>query len=179
MDTIQTPGGLIHIHTPQNWRPKPKVVLSEAGDATKSMVMWLILTRIWMTILELIWERLCNEYAIWCSINLFRSIKSLLYYHWMNNDQLWSNLRPRVWPHNIKPLPRGTLLTTVEQPDLVPSWSRCWPQKAWCWSTDTIQALVGLIHIHIMHNWGPRPKVILSEAGDTARLAKKYGPTKN
>ena len=131
--------------------------------------MWLILTRIWMTILELIWERLCNEYATWCSINLFRSIKSLLYYHWMNNDQLWSNLPPRVWPHNIKPLPRGTLLTTVEQPDLVPSWSRCWPQKAWSWSTDTIQTLVGLIHIHIMHNWGPRPKIILPEAGDTTK----------
>ena len=51
----------------------------------------------------------------------------------------------------------------------MPSWSRCWPRKAWSWSTDAIQTPVGLIHIHLMHNWGPRPKVILSEAGDVTK----------
>ena len=29
-----------------------------------------------------------------------------------------------------KSIAQGTLLTTVEQPDLVPSWSRCWPRKS-------------------------------------------------
>ena len=55
--------------------PISKLGLSEAGDATKSMVMWLILTGIWMTILELIWGRFCNEYDVWCCINLLRSLK--------------------------------------------------------------------------------------------------------
>ena len=71
---------------------RSKIILSEAGVTTKSMVMWLILTRIGMTILELIWGRFCNEYAAWCCINLFRSLKRLLYYHWMKKDPLWSNL---------------------------------------------------------------------------------------
>ena len=34
--------------------------------------------------------------AAWCCINLFRSLKRLLYYHWMKKDQLWSNIPPRV-----------------------------------------------------------------------------------
>ena len=118
-----------------------------------------------MPILELIWGRLCNEYAIWCSINLFRSLKRLLYYYWMKKDQLWSNLTPPVLPHGIHSLHRLHYLPQSDLPDLVPSWSRCWPRKAWSWSTDTIQTPVGLIHVHVMHNWGPRPKIILSEAG--------------
>ena len=92
MDTVQTPVGLIHIHVMHNWGIRPKIIPLEARHITKSMVMWLILTRIWMTILELIWGRFCNEYATWCCINLFRSLKRLLYYHWMKKDPLWSNL---------------------------------------------------------------------------------------
>ena len=124
-----------------------------------------------MTILELIWGRFCNEYAAWCGINLFRSLRRHVYHYWMKNDQLWSNLTPRVWPHSIQPLHRV--------PDL-PQWSnsQIWWQvgvdvgleiKAWSRSTDTIQSPVGLIHIHIMHNWGPRRKVIVSEAWDMTK----------
>ena len=57
---------------------------------------------------------------------------------------------------------------------MVRSWNRCWPQKAWSWSTDTIQTPVGLIHIHLMHNWGPRPKIILSEAADITKIHGGY-----
>ena len=58
---------------------------------------------------------LCNEYVAWCCRNLFRSLKRLLYYHWMNKNQLESNLTPRVWLHSIKHLHiMGTQLTTVE-----------------------------------------------------------------
>jgi len=103
-DTIRTPISLIRIHIMHNWGLRPKRIPSEAGDITKLMVMWLILTRVWMTILELIWGRFCNGYAAWCCINLFRSLKILLYYHWMKKDQLWSNLPPQVWPRSIKPL---------------------------------------------------------------------------
>ena len=38
--------GLIHIHVMHNLGPRPKVILSEAGDIIKSMMMWLILTRV-------------------------------------------------------------------------------------------------------------------------------------
>ena len=114
--TIQTDVGLIHIHAMHNWGTRPKRIPSEAGDITRSMVMWLILTRIWMTILELIWRRLCNKYATWCSINLFRSLKRLLYYHWMKKDQLWSNLPPRVWPHSIKSSHRVPYLPRSNDP---------------------------------------------------------------
>ena len=87
-------------------RAKTWKILSEARDTTKSLGVWLILTRIGMTIWELIWVRLCNEYAAWCCINQFRSLKRLLYYHWMNRDQFWSNLNPQVWAHSIKSLHR-------------------------------------------------------------------------
>ena len=58
---------------------------------------------------------------------------------------------------------QGTLLVTVKHPDLIPSWSRCWPGKAQSWSTDTIQTPVSLIHILMLQNWGQRSKTILSE----------------
>ena len=116
MDTVQTPVGLIHIHVMHNWGIRPKIIPLEARHITKSMVMWLILTRIWMTILELIRGRLCKEYATWCCINLFRSLKGLLYYHLMKKDQLWSNIPPRVWPHTMKPLHRVPYLPQSDSP---------------------------------------------------------------
>jgi len=152
-----------------NWGPRPKTIPSEAGDITKSMVMWLILTKIWMTILELIWGRLCNECAAWCCINLFRSLKWLFYYHWMKKGSIMEQCYPTSLTAQHETHAQCTLLTTVKWPTFVQSWGRCWPQKAWSWSTDTIQTPVDLIHIHIMHNWGPKPKVILSEAGDATK----------
>ena len=105
-DTIQTLVDLIHVHVMHYWGTRTKIILSAAGDTTESMVMWLILTRTWMTMLEKFWRRLCNEYASWCSINLFRILKRFLYYHWMSKDQLWSSLATRVWAHSIQPLHR-------------------------------------------------------------------------
>ena len=111
-----SPLGIIHIHVMNNWGTRPKRIPSEAGDVTKSMVMWLILTRIWMTILELIRGRFRNQYTVWCYINLLRILKRLLYYHWMKKDQFWSNLPPRVWPHSIKPLHRIPYLQQSNSP---------------------------------------------------------------
>ena len=112
-DTIQTPVGLIHTHVMHNWGPSPKIFLSEAGDMTNSMVMWLILTGIWMTILELIWGRLCNKYAAWCFINLFRSLKDsstiIRWKYLLVKLSIPSNLA--TW-HTI--LERDTLLITVK-----------------------------------------------------------------
>ena len=114
-DTIQTPLGLIYIHIMHNWGPRPKLILSEAGDVTKSMVMWLILTRIHdHSGADL--GRLCSEYGTWCCINLFRSLKRLLYYYWTKKDQFWSNMPPRVWPHSIKPLHRVPYLPQSNSP---------------------------------------------------------------
>ena len=122
-----------------------------------------------MTILELIWGRFRNQHAIWCCINVFRSRKTLLYYYWMKKGAIMEQLSTSSLAAQHKTLAQGTLLTTVRQPDLVPSWSRCWPGKAWSWSTDTVQTPVGLIHIHVMHNWGTTPKIILLEARDITK----------
>ena len=105
-DTIHTPVGLIHIYVMHNWGARTKIIPSEARDTTTSFSVWLILTRIWMTILELIWGRLGNKYATWCCINPFRSLKRLLYYHWTKKNQFRSNLPPQVWPHSMIPLHR-------------------------------------------------------------------------
>ena len=56
----------------------------------------------------------------------------------------------------------------------MPSWSRCWSGKAWSRSTDTIQAPLSLIHIHLMHKWGLRPKIILSEARHTTKSILRW-----
>ena len=135
MDSTQTPVDLIHIHIMRNWRQRHKLILLEACETTKTMVMWLILTRIWMTILELIWGRFYNEYAAWCCINLFRSLKRLLYYHWVKKEQLWSNLTPRVWSHSIQPFHR------------VPYWPR---------SNSSIWCLVGVDVGLERHDLGPQ-----------------------
>ena len=90
-DTIQTSVRLTYIYMMYNWGQRPNTILSETRDTTTSMVRWLI-WREWMAILEVLksWGRFCNKYAVWCCINLFRSLKRLLYYHWMKRDQLWS-----------------------------------------------------------------------------------------
>ena len=131
--------------------------------------MWLILARIQDhsgADLGEIMQWICRMGCI----NLFRSLKRLLYYYSTKKDQFWSNVPPRVWPHSIKPLHRVPYLPQPNSPFwCLVGWSRCWPRKAWSWSTDTIQTPVGLIHIHIMHNWGPRPQITLSEAGDITK----------
>ena len=116
MDSIHTPVGTIHIHVMHNWGPRFKVILLEAGETTKTMVIWLILARIWMTILDLIWGRFYIEYAAWCCINLFRSLKRLLYYHWVKKINYGAILPPQVWPHSIQSLHRMTYLPQSNSP---------------------------------------------------------------
>ena len=151
-----------------NWGTRSKTILSGVRHTTKSLVRWPIFT-------------IMNDHS---GANLEADFAiNMLYGAVLSYLEAKKHFSSIIrWKESIMELfffsclaaqhttlAQATLLTTVKQPNLLPSWSRCWPRKAWSWSTDTIQTPVGLIHIHITHNWGPRPKVVLSDAGDATK----------
>ena len=77
---------LIDIHIVHNRRPRSKTILSEVRHETKSMVRWQILTRT-NDHSGANLAKFCNKCVLSCCINLFRSLKGLLHYDWMKDDQ--------------------------------------------------------------------------------------------